>query len=110
MNNFNSNKNFGARQCPKCHYKYDKTQYFKKIYFRPIWKSWNCDNCGTSIRIDPKRRVINVLILGIILLGLFQMKDIIENKFIYISISILIILIVTSILALFDKFKLANRS
>ena len=110
MKNFNSNKNIGARQCPNCHYKYTKTQYFKTIYFRAIWKSWNCYNCGTPIRIDPKRRVINALILGIILLGLFQMKDIIENKFIYISISILTLVVVTIILALFEKFKLTNKS
>ena len=109
MDNLFKRKKSSFRQCPNCHYQYGYLHTFKKIYFRPLWKGWICDNCGAPIRINPLRRVINVILLGIIILGLFQLRDIIENKFLYCSISIVTILISTSILTLFEKFKLDKK-
>ena len=110
MNNLVKSKKNSFRQCPNCHHKYGYFKTFKKIYFRPLWKSWNCDSCGVPIRISPKRRLINVILLGIIILGLFQLRDIIENKIFYCSISIVTISIFTTILTLFEKFKLKKKA
>lgn len=110
MNNLVKRKKNSFRQCPNCHYQYGYLQTLKKNYFRPLWKSWICDNCGVPIRINPFRRVINVILLGIIILGLFQLRDIIENKIVYYSILIVTILISTSILTLLEKFMLDKKA
>jgi len=98
------------RQCPNCYYKYGYFEIFKRTYFRPLWKSWNCDNCGMPIRISLKRRLINAILFGIIILGLFQLRDIIESKLFYCLISVVIILISTLILTLLEKFELDKKS
>jgi len=110
MNNLVKSEKISFRQCPNCYYQFGYFKTVKKNYFRPLWKSWNCDNCGVPIRISPKRRLINVVFLGIIILGLFQLRDIIENKIIYCSISIVTILLSISILTLLEKFKLDKKA
>lgn len=110
MSKFGKKEKSNFRQCPNCHYTYGYSQTFKNNYFRPLWKSWKCDNCGVQIRISPKSRLINVTLLGIIIIGLFQIRDFIENKYLYYSISIMTIMIFISILTLFEKFKLNKKA
>jgi CXXC-20-CXXC protein len=97
------------RECPNCSYKYSGRQYFKKFYFKFIWQSWPCEKCGTPIKFDLKRRLFLAFLLGITLLGIFQIKDIINNKLMYFSISVLILFLIGHTLFLFDKFILSKK-
>lgn len=97
------------RECPNCNYKYSGRQYFKKFYFKFIWQSWHCENCGTLLKFDLKRRLVLAFLLGITLIGVFQLKDSFNNKIIYYLISVLILLLVGHTLFLFDKFKLSEK-
>lgn len=101
----------GNRVCPNCNYEYSKKEYFKKLYFNPTWKSWDCAKCGISLKFDLKKRLINVLIIVLTLFVVFQIKHYFESKLIYVLVSILTLLLVTTTLFLFfDKIKLSNHN
>ncbi len=87
-------------QCPNCKHKYSYWQKIRKIYFRFLWRSWKCENCGAELRIDPKRRAFNAIIFALVVFVLLQIKNII--------IGILGIIVVSFILVLFDKIKLSD--
>lgn len=53
---------------------------------------------------------MNVTLLGIIIIGLFQIKNFIENKYLYYSITIVTIFIFISISTLLEKFKLDKKA
>jgi CXXC-20-CXXC protein len=97
------------RECPHCNHKYSIRQYFKKLYFKFIWQSWHCEKCGTLIQFDLKRRLVIAFLLGITVLGIFQMHDNFSSRFINYSTSILLFLVVYHTLFLFDKFKLSEK-
>lgn len=98
------------RTCPNCDYEYSKKEYFTKLYFKAIWKGWNCESCGIRLKFDLKRRVFNAFVLAITLLVIFQIEDYFASRSIYVIVSILILLLVATTLFLFvDKIKVSNH-
>lgn len=52
------------RTCPNCGYKYSFGLHLRKHFFQNVFSGWNCKNCGATLRVDAKRRIILAL-LGI---------------------------------------------
>ncbi len=94
--------------CPNCNHKYSYWQKLKKIYFRLLWKSWKCENCGANLKIEPKRRVVNAIIFTLAVFALFLINDTITNKLLSIFIATSVIIILSLILVFFDKIKLSD--
>lgn len=98
------------RTCPNCNYKYSKKLYLKKLYFKFIWQSWRCEECGMLLKFDLKSRIIHALIITITLFGIFQMKDFFETKWVYCVLSIITLLFVTVLVSFFEQFRLVNAN
>ena len=96
------------RTCPNCNYNYSKKLYLKKLYFKFIWQSWRCEECGMLLKFDLKSRIINALIIAITLFGIFQIKHYFETKLVYFVLSIITLLFVTILVSFFDKIRLVN--
>ncbi len=97
------------RQCPNCKHKYNYFETVKKIYFRFLWKTWECDNCGTKLKISPKRRLLNAMIFTLFVAGLLLIRKIIAKTFLFIVLAIIAIIVVSLVLVWFEKFKESSK-
>jgi len=96
------------RRCPNCNYKYSINLYFIRIFFKPIWSSWNCNNCGTKIRFNYARRVFIVLGYILWLFFIFLLKDLIEKTWYWNILLILFLIIGLLGISIFDTFSIKS--
>lgn len=54
-----------SRTCPKCGFKYSFSLHLKKHFLQNVYSTWECQNCGTRLTIDAKRRIL-LLVIGIV--------------------------------------------
>ncbi len=54
-----------SRTCPNCGYKYSLSLHLKKHFLQNVYSTWECENCGTKLTVDAKRRIL-LLVIGII--------------------------------------------
>lgn len=45
-----------TRTCPHCNYRYSLEEYLKKPFFKGVFSSWNCLNCGKQLTTEENRR------------------------------------------------------
>ncbi len=94
--------NLKPRTCPHCGYKYGVKNYFKLLFFKPIWKKWECHGCGTEIKFSVPHRIMIALFETLVLFALFVYKDTANYGFLFI---IAIVLITFPLLFLLDTLK-----
>lgn len=93
------------RTCPHCGYQYSVKDYFKSVFFKPIWEKWECDQCGTEIKFSLPRRLTVAFFQALVLLLLFVFRDTLHYGFYFM---IAVILISYPTLSLFEKFKVSD--
>lgn len=103
-----------VRTCPNCGYKYSFGLHLRKHFFQNVFSNWKCKNCGTTLTIDAKRRILLALI-GIVPVGLLPiLTDFLMGYYLGSQISWTLSITLVVIWAVFifslDHFYIAERS
>jgi len=94
-----------TRQCPKCGRVYSASEFYKKLFFKPVWAKWTCESCGTELTFDKKRRVILAVIKVLWLYVLFLLKDVYKDNWLWYGFLMVLLIAVFVLLSLFNKFE-----
>ena len=101
-----------SRTCPNCGYKYSLGLHLKKHFLQNVYSTWECENCGTSLTVDAKRRIL-LLVIGVIpiaalpILADFFMGYYLGRPFSWIF-SVVLVLIWATFIFTLDHFCLAE--
>ncbi len=101
-----------ARTCPNCGYKYSFGLHLRKHFFINVFSAWECKNCGASLKVDAKRRIL-LLIIGIVpvaalpILADFFMGYYLGQSISW-TVSILLVIIWATFIFSLDHFYLAE--
>lgn len=101
-----------ARTCPKCGYIYSFSLHLKKHFLQNVYSTWECDNCGTKLTVDAKRRIL-LLVIGTIpiaalpILADFFMGYYLGGTFSW-TFSVVLVLIWATFIFTLDHFCLAE--
>ena len=54
---------FGNKKCPTC----GNPVKWKRLFFTSVWAEWRCPKCQSALGRDLGRRVVGVILIGIVL-------------------------------------------
>ena len=102
-----------ARTCPNCGYKYSFGLHLRKHFFQNVFSAWECKNCGTSLTVDAKRRIL-LLVIGVLpIAALPILADFLMGYYlgrpISWTISVVLVIIWATFIFSLDHFCLTNE-